>query len=231
MLIINEILGMLYYVIGSLLMNSIKIVRKIQYQTAKLEVIEFMFWHGKNNQPSLEADIAHNMICTLRQNLFNASESYLDASLDTLHSYVASLQETLISAINFLVQMNSGLTSTEVEFIFLKELFTNIISELVNLNIELSNSPTESFQNYSNANPINISQFVSLGCQEDLFTSQDPDSTISSVDRQFKNLLSKCMGDSEKVERLINYESQRNSTLDKEGAILSAITRWERDNR
>lgn len=119
-------------------MNLTKTVRRIQYQTAKLEVIEFLFWHGKNNQPSLETEMAYNMVFTLRQNLFNASEVCLDASLDTVQSNVTSLQNTLVGATNFLIQMNSGLTSTEMQVVFLKELFTNIISELVSLNAELS---------------------------------------------------------------------------------------------
>jgi hypothetical protein len=101
-------------------MNLTKTVRRIQYQTAKLEVIEFLFWHGKNNQPSLETEMAYNMISTLRQNLFNASEVCLDASLDTVQSYVTSLQKTLVGATNFLIQMNSGLTSTEMQVVFFK---------------------------------------------------------------------------------------------------------------
>ena len=76
-------------------MNLTKTVRRIQYQTAKLEVIEFLFWHGKNNQPSLETEMAHNMVSILRQNLFSASEACLNASLDTVQSYVVSLQDTL----------------------------------------------------------------------------------------------------------------------------------------
>lgn len=211
-------------------MNLTKIVRRIQYQTAKLEVIEFLFWHGKNNQPSLEIEMAHNMLSTLRLNLFSASEDCLNASLDTMQAYVASLKDTLVGATNFLTQMNSSLTSTEMQVVFLKELFTNIIAELVTLNAELSNGASQLFQRPSD-DSTSISQFLGLNSQQSSSVAIDLNSTNSVIDRQFKSLINKCMGDAEKAERLVQYECQRNSQLDREGAIRSAITRWESDNR
>lgn len=209
-------------------MNLTKTVCRIQYQTAKLEVIEFLFWHGKNNQPSLETEMAHNMVSTIRQNLFNAAEVCLDASLDTVQSYVTSLQNTLVGATNFLIQMNSGLTSTDMQVIFLKELFTNIISELVALNAELSNTTLQLSQPLSdNSSP---DQFVGFDYQKPRI-EVNPDSISSVIDQQLKNLINKCMGDLEKVERLIQYECQRQPELDREGAIQFAISRWESDNR
>lgn len=206
-------------------MNLTKTVRRIQYQTAKLEVIEFLFWHGKNNQPSLETEMAYNMVFTLRQNLFNASEVCLDASLDTVQSNVTSLQNTLVGATNFLIQMNSGLTSTEMQVVFLKELFTNIISELVSLNAELSNT---TLQLSDNSSP---DQFIGLDYQKSPSIEVGSDSTGSVIDRQLKNLINKCMGDVEKAERLIQYECQRQPKLDRREAIQFAIMRWESDNR
>lgn len=206
-------------------MNLTKTVRRIQYQTAKLEVIEFLFWHGKNNQPSLETEMAYNMVFTLRQNLFNASEVCLDASLDTVQSNVTSLQNTLVGATNFLIQMNSGLTSTEMQVVFLKELFTNIISELVSLNAELSNT---TLQLSDNSSP---DQFIGLDYQKSPSIEVGSDSTGSVIDRQLKNLINKCMGDVEKAERLIQYECQRQPKLDRREAIQFAIMKWESDNR
>ncbi|MEM4380467.1 MAG: hypothetical protein QXL01_07300 [Thermoplasmatales archaeon] len=207
-----------------------KTVRRIQYQTAKLEVIEFLFWHGKNNQPSLETEMAYNMVSTLRQNLFNASEACLDASLDTVQLYVASLQDTLVGATNFLTQMSSGLTSTEMQVVFLKELFNNIVSELITLNAELSDGVSQAFQQPSD-NSTPVSQFLGLNYQQPSSVAIDLDSTESMTEQQFKNLINKCMGDAEKAERLIQYECQRNSQLDRDEAIRSAIIRWESDNR
>lgn len=210
-------------------MNLTKTARRIQYQTAKLEVVEFLFWHGKNNQPSLETDMAYNMVSTLRKNLFNASEVCLDASLDTVQLYVTSLQNTLVGATNFLIQMNSGLTSTEMQVIFLKELFTDIISELVALNGELGNITLQSSQHSSNNS--SPSQFLGLDYQEPSSIQVNSNSTGSVMDQQLKNLINKCMGDVEKAEHLIQYECQRHPELDRAGAIRFAITRWESDNR
>jgi len=39
------------------------------------------------------------------------------------------------------------------------------------------------------------------------------------------------MGDSEKAERLIQYESQQCPELSREEAIQAAILSWENDNR
>jgi hypothetical protein len=127
--------------------------------------------------------------------------------------------------------MNSGLTSTEMQVVFLKELFTSITSELVALNTELGNAilqPQQLQQPSDNSSP---AQFVRLNYQNPLSIAVAPDSASSMIDQQFKNLINKCMGDVEKAERLIQYEHQRYPELDRKGAIQSAITRWESDNR
>jgi hypothetical protein len=210
-------------------MNLTKTACKVQYQTAKIEVIELLFWYGKNNEPSLETEMAHNMISTLRQNLFNASEVCLDASPDTVQSHATSLKNALVSATNFLIQMSSGFTSADMQVVFLKELFTNIVSELVSLNAELSNTALQISQQPSdNSSP---NQFSALDYQKSLSIEVNPDSTHSVIDQQLKNLINKCMGDAKKAERLIQYECQRKPELDREGAIQFAIIRWEIDNR
>lgn len=209
-------------------MNLTRTVRRIQYQTAKLEVIEFLFWHGKNNQPSLETEIAYNMVSTLRQNLFNSSEVCLDASLDTVQSYTISLQNTLASATSFLIQMNSGLTSTEMQVVFLKELFTNIISELVTLNAELGNTTSQLSQKPSDNPSPDEAYSIEL---ESPSVEAFSDSAGNVIEQQLKNLISKCMGDAKQAERLIQYEYQRHPELGRERAIQFAIARWESDNR
>ena len=211
-------------------MNLTKIIRKIQYQTAKLEVIEILFWYGKNDQPSLETEMAYNVISTLRQNLFNTSEACFESSLDTVKSHVASLQNTLIGANNLLAQMSSGLTSTEMQVVFLKNLLDNIFSELVDLQAELSNTNLQPFQT-SNDAFLTVSQFVDSSYPKPVSNSSNFNSAGSAAEQKFKDLINKCMGDFEKAERLIQYECQKNSELDRAGAIRSAIRRWESDNR
>ncbi len=174
--------------------------------------------------------MAYNMLSTLRQNLFSASEACLNASLDTAQLYIASLQDALVSATNFLIQMSSGLTSTDMQVVFLKELFINITTELITLNTELSNGASQAFKEPSD-DSIPISQFLGLNYQKLSSVTVDSDSASSMIEQQFKNLINKCMGDAEKAERLIQYECRRNPELDREGAIRSAITRWESDNR
>lgn len=202
-----------------------KILREIQYQTAKLEIIELLSWYWKNNEPSLDTEMAYNMIFTLRQNLFNASEACLEAPLEEMQLHISPLRDTLISATNFLSQMNSGLNSSEMQVVFLKELFTSIVSELVNLNARLADAISESSQQsfYKNSS-------IATKPKESVYQQPLVDSDDSVANQNFKKLINKCMGDAEKAERLIQFECQRNSKLDREAAILSAITRWERDN-
>jgi len=46
-----------------------------------------------------------------------------------------------------------------------------------------------------------------------------------------KELLTKCLGDKSKVERLINYELKRNTNLSREDAARNASSSITRDNR
>jgi hypothetical protein len=58
-------------------------------------------------------------------------------------------------------------------------------------------------------------------------------SHIKSVLEQelYANLLTKCLGDKERVERLIEYERKRTPNASEEEFLQSAIDRWERDNK
>lgn len=105
-----------------------------------------------------------------------------------MQSYIISLQDTLVGATNFLIQMNSGLTSTEMQVVFLKELFTNILTELVALNTELSNGALQEFQQCSD-DSTPVSQFLGLNYQKSSSVAVDPDSTNSMIEQQFKNLM------------------------------------------
>jgi hypothetical protein len=189
------------------LTNLNRIISKIIYQIGKLEVIESMYLDGKNFEPSLEMEMAYNMIATLRQKLLIDSEVCFDLPLDTLKPSVISLQKTLVSVNNFLIQMSSGLISTERNILFLKELFTTIVSELSILNTELNV----------------ILQSASV--------TTILDSPLSEIDQLLKNLKSKCLGDTEKVERLIQYEYKKSPQSSRQMLVESAIMRWESDNR
>ena len=210
-------------------MNLNRTVYQIQYQTAKLEVIESLFWHGRNDQPSSES--VYNFISDLRQNLFNASEDCLDISLDVSAPYLNSLQVALTKTINLLTQMNNELDPTDSQIIFLKELFTDIVSELISLNAEFNDTALQSSQRSSDSRLVTASRFKDLSCQNFVANSGVPDSTDSSIDQLFRNLVTKCLGDSGRAERLIQYERRRHSNLDREEAIRAAIIRWENDNR
>lgn len=200
-------------------MSLEKIVYKIQYQIAKIEVVELMIQYSKNNQPSLELEVSYSMISTLRQNLLNATEVCLNPSIDTLHLQINSLQKTLISANNLLIQISIGMNSTDIGSLFLQELLTNIVSHFVSLNTELGKIASQltqlTQQSSDNYNSVEANFIV----------------TGNVIDQNFKNLVNKCMGDIKQAERLIQYECNQNSSLNREEAIRFAIMRWERDSR
>lgn len=50
-----------------MVMHLPSIVRKIQYQAAKLEVIELLFLYSKNNQASVETEMAYSAISILQK--------------------------------------------------------------------------------------------------------------------------------------------------------------------
>lgn len=50
-------------------------------------------------------------------------------------------------------------------------------------------------------------------------------------DPRYQDLLTKARGDKALVERLIDYERQRNPQAGRREWLRSAIYRWERDNR
>ncbi|NJO79195.1 MAG: hypothetical protein HC827_12180 [Cyanobacteria bacterium RM1_2_2] len=209
-------------------MSLIKTVRKVQYQTAKIEVLELLFWHGKASQPSLETELAHSMFSTFRQKLFCDSEACLDAPSNS--SLILALQNTIVGVHNFLVQMNSGLTSTETQVLFLKKLLTSIASELVGLNTELYCALQVSQEPLSFGLLYDDTENNIAGTNPDLQSATTPP-TSSQVDQLFKDLMNKCMGNSQQAERLVQYEQQRNPLLIREEAVHAAIIRWESDNR
>ncbi|WP_338431507.1 hypothetical protein [Synechococcus elongatus] len=200
------------------------VLRKVQYQISKIEVIELLFWHTKNNQPSIETEMAHNMVATLRQNLFIKSEACFDASLETIESNVRVFQSDLNSATNLLAQMNHGISPTNTDVIFIKDLLSKIISSLSSLNSELSIIISQLYH-HTPANP----GFETYNQNFSFFENPSKPEQLET-DHGFRTLVRKCMGDIDKVERLIQYEHRQSPELSRAEAIRFAITRWERDN-
>lgn len=123
------------------------------------------------------------------------------------------------------------MTSQEYQVAFLNDLFSGIISELTTLNKKLEGAALKTFQRIPDNNPNTTSQFINLGYYRTTSVLDFPNPNSHVSDWQFKDLINKCMGDLETVERLIKYELQKDPNLDRRGAIQAAIKRWESDNR
>jgi len=62
-------------------------------------------------------------------------------------------------------------------------------------------------------------------------TSRPSSSSSATLDRLYSRLLTVCVGDAAKAERLIGYELQRNGRLSREQAIQAALDRLYEDRR
>lgn len=123
-------------------MKLSKTVRLIQYQVAKLEVLEVMFLLRERSSSSLDVRLAHSMISTLRSSLYEVTEACLEASIDNLDLHKANLLETLNSVNNYLSQMVSGLPAEDPQSLLIKEVIVRVISELISLSSTI-NQPQE----------------------------------------------------------------------------------------
>lgn len=204
-------------------MNLPTIARRIQYQVAKIEVLEYIFSWTRKNNPSLEVEVCFNVITTVKDGLFKESEACIDVLPGKEIIAITSLQNTLITANSYLTEMYSG-NSVDLGFLLIKGLVTDVVSALLNLNSELNillNSLQESKSVESAVETYQATLTESLN---------DVDESIDSTELLYKSLITKCLGDTQKAERLIQYELNRSFVLTREGAIQSAIHRWERDN-
>lgn len=124
-------------------MKLSKTVRLIQYQVAKLEVLEVMFLLRERATTSLDVRLAHSMISTLRSSLYEVTEACLESSIDDLTLRKVQLLETLNSVNNYLSQMVSGLPIDDPQGLFIKEVIVRVISELITLG-SMIDQPQES---------------------------------------------------------------------------------------
>lgn len=239
-------------------MNLSKVVCQIQCQAAKLEVLEYIFNCGKPSVSSIEYEIALNTIGTLRQNLINCSDDYFDlieqgASQYAIARQMQRMSTIMISANNVLISWNRGITAPES--IFIKEILTEIITQLLQLNSAIQ-SGISTLQQAPGENTLEVTTYTDpeledlrrqlMGLSEPNDNSSPEEhqshiSELSTTDRKirdndhedlpFMRLVRKCMGDRQQAERLVLYESKKMPTASRDYAIQAAITRWEYDNR
>jgi hypothetical protein len=239
-------------------MNLSKVVCQIQCQAAKLEVVEYIFSCGKAAVSSIEYEIALNTIGTLRQNLINCSDDYFDLTEQSASQYAITRQmqdisTTMLSANNVLISWNKGITAPES--VFIKEIFTEIITQLLQLNSAiqsgistLQQAPSENTSEVATYTDPELEdlrrQLMGLSEPDDNSSPQEnrshtselstADGNIRDHDHEhlsFMKLVRKCMGDQQQAERLVLYEFQKMPTASRDYAIQAAITRWEYDNR
>ncbi|OUC14910.1 MAG: hypothetical protein B0A82_09625 [Alkalinema sp. CACIAM 70d] len=209
-------------------MSLVHTLCQVQCQASKLEVMEYLFQCVNSAQPNLDCEILINMISTLKQNLLRDSEKCLDLlskkiSPDELNQATRTLRSTVISVNNLIIKMNSGLTTPET--IFLKEILMSIVTSLISINADLET------QSETSMNLLSNSLLKNQVSKSDIdIELEQMKITVSSSESMLGQLRQKCMGNSEQVERLIQYELQRNPQMSRDDAIQSAIIRWELDN-
>jgi hypothetical protein len=125
-------------------MNLKKTVHRIQYQVAKLEVLEILFLLKNRLDSSLDVRLAHSMMSTLRVSLSEACESYLEAPTDQLDVRRGRLKDTLTSVNNYLGQMVEGLPPEDPQALFVKEVMVQVIAELISLGLYLDATQEDS---------------------------------------------------------------------------------------
>jgi acyl carrier protein len=186
-------------------------IRKIQYQAAKIEVLESMCKLGDGVQSPASKKL-YDELSIVRKKLFETAEECLNSDPECIQIYIPEVKKAITGANEFLLQVTSSVQSQESGTLFIKDLMTDIISELIKSNLFLS---------VPSLKPLNINSGGLV----------DASSEVISSDLEFQNLLRKCMGDVEKAERLINYEIQRSPGRGRNEAIQAAIIRWEMDCR
>jgi hypothetical protein len=208
-------------------MSLIKTICVIQYQVAKLEVIEDLFRYSTNIQATLETQVAYNMVSTLRKKLFEDAEVCLDLLIENqsknqIKISIYSLRSTIVSVNNLLLQMSSGVNTPDA--VWVKILFTNIVTELMQHNSALETDFLLLSQGFENDNPFEETLKV-FTVNTQLEISVNDYSISNESDNLFKKLVSRCLGDYEQAQRLIEYELRKNQGINREEAIGLALTR------
>jgi acyl carrier protein len=108
-------------------------IRKIQCQAAKIEVLESILNIGNS-----ESTPASSMISSMRVNLREASEECLDSSPENIQESVPVLKEIIDPINDFLLQVSSGVKTSDPGAVFIKELMTGIVADLISLKADLN---------------------------------------------------------------------------------------------
>jgi hypothetical protein len=107
-------------------------VRKIQYQAAKLEVIESLLKLGKTTHPSLEAEITHNSFVIIQKNLYDTCEQcFQTSSFRELERLRGVLLDMVYSTNNILIPWANQLSSADPYTLLIKELVLDIAAQLI----------------------------------------------------------------------------------------------------
>lgn len=202
-------------------MNLLKIARNIQYQAAKIEVIELLFRRENADDYSLTTKINYNLVSTLRQHLFDASEACFEATPENLSSCIATLQDTLSSATEFLAKINTDSISLQIQFPILEDLIADILTKLNQLNAALNQFETQPkppvlIQNSDNS--------ISVDDVQTDLTNLEQNVKSKPEDNCLDALINLCDGDDDKAQSWIQFEQTRNPELSRKEAIESAIT-------
>ncbi len=192
-------------------MELSQIVRRIQYQAARLETIEFSIKCSEQEQTSSDQG-TNSGLGLLRESLYGGAESCLTASSENLQSQITNLKSIMAVTYNILVGIDDEIRNT-----------------ITSLGVDLSTS-IQAFAELCTSITSELSQLYSeLESQEAALF--DVASEPSKAEHLLKSLIVKCLGDAEQAERLIQYEIERLPQLTREEAIQAAISRWEDDNR
>lgn len=209
-------------------MDLEKTIYKIQYQIAKIEVVELMFLRGKNAQPGLETEMAYNMFFTIRKNLWDISEACLTESIVNSKKSLSALKETLMSASNFLLQTCSGMSSQEPQVLFLVELLTNINTELMKLTGELDKFESIEIKKISSNSKVDEAlELLELSMP----LGQQHSNGDYAQNSSLKELINMCSGERGTAERLVAHEIKKLPGINRSLAILFAIEHLKDDNR
>ncbi|HTL90417.1 MAG TPA: hypothetical protein VL134_13535 [Leptolyngbya sp.] len=128
------------------------IARQIQYEVAKIEVLEMIIEITLNR----ESKAAYTMISTLRKSLYEACEVFLEPGREV--ASVSILTNVASSVSCFLEQVANNCNLDEPDTLFLQKLVASIVSRLEFLRAELGN-----YQKQSSYSSVNLSGRLELG--------------------------------------------------------------------
>lgn len=129
-----------------------KTARRIQYEVAKIEILEMIC----SIAPNSETEAARNMIFTLRKSLYDACETCLESAGGEATTSVTNLKNIVSSVSCFLKQMANNCALDEPDTLFIREMLVGIVSNLTSLNTDLSNHQKRLSRKFVNAESLDM---------------------------------------------------------------------------